>query len=226
VLSDATGNSAKLWLAARFRECNLHFDISHARGLVTCAIARHEVGVDVESDRSISTFPTLLRSGGSAPPVVSARFARQSGLPVLVAEGGGHQSGERDCAALFDPVRIAFHSERNIRSGRDDPAQWQCWDWHPTSIDGQRLSPRIAHGLTICGGDQEIEDVRPPPKARWNRRSCARIPGRRAGKRSVRCWNRASLCGDRTAMAMGCVPGSGVGAVDNWPAAATATSLA
>ena len=53
MLSEATGISRSLAfragefgkpaLAANFHECNLHFNISHTRGLVACAIARHEL---------------------------------------------------------------------------------------------------------------------------------------------------------------------------------------
>jgi 4'-phosphopantetheinyl transferase len=69
MLSEATGIPTQLWrfvieefgkpeLAVQFRECNLHFNISHTRGLVACAIAHQQVGVDVErSDRPISILP-------------------------------------------------------------------------------------------------------------------------------------------------------------------------
>ena len=30
----------------------------------------------------------------------------------------------------FEPVRIAFHPERNNRPGRDDPAEWRFWEWY------------------------------------------------------------------------------------------------
>jgi 4'-phosphopantetheinyl transferase len=65
MLSEATGLPARTWhyvtgefgkpaLAAEFSKWNLHFNISHTRGLAACAIAHQEVGVDVErSDRAV-----------------------------------------------------------------------------------------------------------------------------------------------------------------------------
>jgi len=65
MLSEATCLSTRTWryvtgefgkpaLAAEFSKWNLHFNISHTRGLAACAIASQEVGVDVErSHRSI-----------------------------------------------------------------------------------------------------------------------------------------------------------------------------
>jgi len=66
MLSEAAGLSTRTWryvvgefgkpaLAAEFSKWNLHFNISHTRGLAACAIASQKVGVDVErSHRSIN----------------------------------------------------------------------------------------------------------------------------------------------------------------------------
>ncbi len=65
MLSEATGLSTDVWrytvgqfgkpaLAADLSKWNLHHNISHTRGLATCAIATHDIGIDVErSDQTI-----------------------------------------------------------------------------------------------------------------------------------------------------------------------------
>ena len=110
MLSDATGLPTAIWryvtgefgkpaLAADCAGGGLRFNISHTRGFVACAIARDEVGVDVEASSSgepISILPTVLRPGGGA-----AREVRAAGgkglrvLPFLDVEGGFHQGDRR-----------------------------------------------------------------------------------------------------------------------------------
>ncbi|HLP65930.1 MAG TPA: phosphopantetheinyl transferase, partial [Rhizobium sp.] len=74
MLSEALGGDPRAWafetgrcgkpaLAVVYGRPRLHFNISHARGLVACAIACVPVGVDVEA------------SGGEASPAVVERFA-------------------------------------------------------------------------------------------------------------------------------------------------------
>src|ERR1700730_18628463 len=67
MLSDATGLPTATWryvqkefgkhaLAANCASSGLRFNISHTRGCVTCAVARDEVGVDVEASDRLTDF--------------------------------------------------------------------------------------------------------------------------------------------------------------------------
>src|ERR1019366_8753409 len=49
----------------------------------------------------------------------------------------------------FEPVRIAFHPERDNRPGRDDPADWQFWDWHPANDCVAALAVRSVHASSM-----------------------------------------------------------------------------
>jgi 4'-phosphopantetheinyl transferase len=171
MLSEATGISAGLWrfvtgefgkpaLAAQFRECNLRFNISHTRGLVACAIARQEVGVDVErSDRTVDLdiarhyfAPEEVRLLRSFPPDLQRKvFFRFWSLKEAFIKGTGEGlSRPLDSFAFaFDPVQIAFHPERDNRPGRDDTAQWQFWDWRPTNDCVAALAVRSADASLI-----------------------------------------------------------------------------
>lgn len=171
MLSEATGISTRLWcfvtgefgkpaLAAHFRECNLHFNISHTRGLVACAIARHEVGVDVErSDRTIDLdiarhyfAPEEVHLLRSFPPGQQDRvFFRFWSLKeaFIKATGEGLSRPLDSFAFAFEPVRITFHPERDKRPGRDDPADWRFWDWHPANDCVAAVAVRSADASSI-----------------------------------------------------------------------------
>jgi 4'-phosphopantetheinyl transferase len=171
MLSEATGISTNLWrfvtgefgkpaLAADFRECNLHFNISHTRGLVACAIARQEVGLDVE--RSNPTIdldiarryfaPEEVRLLSSFPPEQQGKvFFRFWSLKeaFIKATGEGLSRPLNSFAFSFEPVRIAFHPERDNRPGRDDPADWRFWEWHPANDCVAALAVRSANASSI-----------------------------------------------------------------------------
>ena len=171
MLSEATGVSTSQWrfvtgefgkpaLAPDFRECKLHFNISHTRGLVACAIARQEVGLDVErSDRTIDLdiarryfAPEEVRLLSSLPPGQQGNaFFRFWSLKeaFIKATGEGLSRPLDSFAFAFEPVRIAFHPERDKHAGRDDPADWRFWDWHPANNCVAALAVRSAHASSI-----------------------------------------------------------------------------
>jgi 4'-phosphopantetheinyl transferase len=171
MLSEATGIPTTLWrfatgefgkpqLAPDFRGCNLRFNISHTRGLVACAIARHEVGVDVErSDRKIdldiarhyfaSEEVRLMRA---FPRIEQEKvFFRLWSLKeaFIKATGEGLRRPLDSFAFAFDPVRIAFRPERDNRAGRNDQTEWQFWDWQPADDSVAALAVHGAHASSI-----------------------------------------------------------------------------
>ena len=171
MLSEVTGISTRAWrfvtgefgkpaLAADFREWNLHFNISHTRGLVACAIARHEVGVDVErSDRTIDLdiarryfAPEEVRILHSLPkPQQIDTFFRFWSLKeaFIKATGEGLSRPLDSFSFAFEPARVAFHAERNNRPGCDDPAEWRFWEWHPANDCVAALAIRSTHASSI-----------------------------------------------------------------------------
>jgi 4'-phosphopantetheinyl transferase len=171
MLSEATGQSTSTWrfvrgafgkpgLAADFRKSNLHFNISHTRGLVACAIACHEVGVDVErSDRTIDLdiarqyfAPEEVRILSSVPPNQQGEtFFRFWSLKeaLIKATGEGLSRPLSSFAFAFDPVRIAFHPERDRRDSRDNPAEWRFWEWCPADHCVAALAVRSTHASSI-----------------------------------------------------------------------------
>lgn len=120
----------------------LHFNISHTRGLVACALARTEVGIDVEaSDR---TAPLDVARHAFAPEEV----ARLDAVPAthrvetflrlwtlkeafIKATGEGLARPLHAFSFTLDPVRIAFHPERDEERRQDDPDSWQFGEWRP-----------------------------------------------------------------------------------------------
>jgi 4'-phosphopantetheinyl transferase len=183
MLSEATGISTNLWrfvtgefgkpaLAADFRECNLHFNISHTRGLVACAIALHEIGVDVERcDRTIDLdiaryhfAPEEVHLLRSFPPGQQAKiFFRFWSLKeaFIKATGEGLSRPLDSFAFGFDPVRITFHPERDKRPGRDDPADWRFGDWHPANdcVAAVAVRSADASSIRIDGGPARAADI-------------------------------------------------------------------
>jgi 4'-phosphopantetheinyl transferase len=184
MLSEATGISTKLWrfvtgefgkpaLAANFHECNLHFNISHTRGLVACAIARHEVGVDVErSDRKIDLD---IARHYFAPEEVSLMrsFPRSEQDKIffrlwslkeafIKATGEGLSRPLDSFGFAFEPVRIAFHPERDGHPGRNDPTEWQFWHWHPANHCVAALAVQRANAgpIRLDRGPARAADIR------------------------------------------------------------------
>jgi 4'-phosphopantetheinyl transferase len=146
-LSESTGLPTATWryvagefgkpaLAADCSGSGLHFNIAHTRGLVACAIAHDEVGVDVEaSDRMTDCdiadrffSPEEARLVRSSPPETRAHlFFRFWTLKeaFIKATGEGLTRPLDSFSFAFDPVRIQFHPERQDILRHDDPAAWR-----------------------------------------------------------------------------------------------------
>jgi 4'-phosphopantetheinyl transferase len=153
MLSDATGLPVTAWryvtgefgkpaLAGARAGGRLSFNISHTRGLVACAIAEDEVGVDVETaDRRVdlnlarSVFaPEEERLLNSAPAAARASlFLRFWTLKeaFIKATGEGLARPLKSFSFLLDPARICFHPERSGARAMDDPAAWQFAEFQP-----------------------------------------------------------------------------------------------
>jgi hypothetical protein len=63
----------------------------------------------------------------------------------------------------FEPVRIAFHPDRNNRPGRGDPAEWQFWEWHPANDCVAALAVRSTHlsSIGLDAGPARAADIGP-----------------------------------------------------------------
>ncbi len=155
MLSEATGLSTKAWryaagefgkpaLADELSKWKLHYNISHTHGLAACAIAAHDIGIDVErSDRTIDLgiardyfAPEEVQILNSAPPSQKNNiFFRFWSLKEAFIKATGEGLSRRldSFSFSFEPLRIAFHPEQNDRQPGDDPAEWRFWELHPTN---------------------------------------------------------------------------------------------
>jgi 4'-phosphopantetheinyl transferase len=152
MLSGATGLPTATWRYARppFGKPELapsrpggglRFNLSHTRGFVACAIAHDEIGLDVEaSDRPIDFAiadrffaPEEARLVNAAPPEQKAfLFFRFWTLKeaFIKATGEGLRRPLDTFSFSVDPLRIAFHPERDDIRRDDDPDAWQFFSGH------------------------------------------------------------------------------------------------
>jgi 4'-phosphopantetheinyl transferase len=171
MLSEATGLPTMTWryvlgefgkpaLAPNFSKLNLQFNISHTRGLVACAIAYNDVGVDIERvDQEIdlgiahSYFsPEEVRALVSAPQSQQVKmFFRFWSLKeaFIKATGEGLRRPLDSFSLSPGPLQIAFHPARNYHTCRDDPAEWQFWEWLPTNDSVASLAVRSSRTSAI-----------------------------------------------------------------------------
>jgi 4'-phosphopantetheinyl transferase len=153
MLSEATGLPTSSWryvtgefgkpaLEADCAGSELHFNISHTRGFVACAIARDEVGVDVEASDRMTDFdigdrffaPEEAQLVRSAPSETRASiFFRFWTLKeaFIKATGEGLTRPLDSFSFAFDPVRIVFHPEREDILRQDNRAAWQFAECRP-----------------------------------------------------------------------------------------------
>jgi 4'-phosphopantetheinyl transferase len=147
MLSEATGLPTAIWryarrefgkpiLAAEGADTGLRFNISHTRGFVACAIARDEVGLDVEASDRNTDFATADRFfapeearlvNAVAPADQACVFFRFWTLKeaFIKATGEGLRRPLDSFSFAFEPLRIAFHPEREDTPSNDDPSAWQ-----------------------------------------------------------------------------------------------------
>jgi 4'-phosphopantetheinyl transferase len=187
MLSNATGLPTATWryvtgefgkpaLAVHCARAGLRFSISHTRGLVACAIARVEVGVDVEaSDRQTDLdiadsvlAPEEAQVVKSALPEERAcMFFRFWTLKeaFIKATGEGLRRPLDSFSFKFDPVRIMFHPEREDTPRRDNPATWQFAESNPAPDRPLALAicQTTPRPLRVDAREARPEDVVPTP---------------------------------------------------------------
>jgi 4'-phosphopantetheinyl transferase len=171
LLSEVTGKPPAAWLfseseygrpelASRCAIDGLRFNISHTRGLVACAVAYRDVGVDVESadraadlDLADTVFaPEEVLVLKSAPPALQrGLFFRLWTLKeaFIKATGEGLNRPLDSFSFTLDPVRIRFHPERTRRSQSDDPAAWQFAEYRPSLHRHLALAVRRTESLPM-----------------------------------------------------------------------------
>lgn len=151
VLSEATGRPTAFWryakgpsgkprLAMEDAAGGLRFNISHTSGMVCCAVAHHDIGVDVEaSDRR---FDLAIADRFFAPEEVALLHAtppeRQVALffrfwtlkeAFIKTTGEGLSRPLASFSFAFDPPRVRFHPERDELRRNDDPALWRFMEF-------------------------------------------------------------------------------------------------
>jgi 4'-phosphopantetheinyl transferase len=133
--------------------------------LVACAVARHEVGVDVEASNRRVDFsiadrffaPEEARVVKSMAPDERSRiFFRFWTLKeaFIKATGEGLSRPLDSFSFTLEPVRITFHPEREQTPHRDDPSEWHFAECSPASDRmlalAVRLTGRRRLRLDVC----------------------------------------------------------------------------
>jgi len=135
----------RIWKTSIGSACaagGLRFNISHTRGLVACAIAYRELGVDEESaDRSTDIdIADIVFAPEEVSIVKSAHHERQRCLffrfwtlkeAFIKATGEGPRRPLDSFSFGLDPVRLKFHAERHSGSHPGDPDGWQFAEYRP-----------------------------------------------------------------------------------------------
>jgi 4'-phosphopantetheinyl transferase len=183
MLSKATGLSTKAWryvvgefgkpaLAADLASLNLHFSISHTNEMIACAIARDEVGVDVERlqrtiDLSIVQHffaPEEVWLLNSVSPDQQVEcFIRFWTLKEAFIKATGEGMGRPLDSFSFslDPVHITFHHRRNKRSSHENEAKWRFWEWRPANEFAVALAMRATGVIRVDAGPAWAADIGP-----------------------------------------------------------------
>jgi 4'-phosphopantetheinyl transferase len=154
MLSEVTGRPIDTWryvkgafgkpaLATDCGCSGLHFNISHTRGFAACAIARADVGVDIEASDRRTDF--ALANHFFAPEeadiVRSVPAERRASVffrfwtlkeAFIKATGEGLSRPLDSFSFTFNPLDIRFHREREDWPREDDPLAWQFAEFRPT----------------------------------------------------------------------------------------------
>jgi 4'-phosphopantetheinyl transferase len=138
------GAQGKPAVAPGFGDGSLTFNLSHTRGMVACALARHsEIGVDVEApDRPRADYATICRSFSPDEARLVAEASRDSRSDLFfrlwtLKESFVKATGEGLFRPLdsfsfgFDPVRIVFHRWPGTVTAGDDATRWQFAEFRP-----------------------------------------------------------------------------------------------
>lgn len=152
MLSDALGGDPRAWafeigsfgkpaLAAPHLRLRPHFNISHTRGLVACAIASVPVGVDVEASKVEVSLAVAEHFASSERAMLAkaagderqAMFFRLWTLKEAYLKATGEGLSGRLNSPVFqlDPLRVTFDRP-------EDPGCWQFFEYLP--CDEYRLA--------------------------------------------------------------------------------------
>lgn len=169
--SDVTGKPSAGWrfvegkygrpeLASHCAADGLQFSISHARGVVACAVAYGPVGVDVESADHVPEFSIadVVFSSEEALLLKSAPPDLQRGLffrlwtlkeAFIKATGEGLNRPLDSFSFTFDPLRIHFHPGSTGSPPSDDPTEWQFAEYRPSPHQYVALAARHVESKPI-----------------------------------------------------------------------------
>ena len=153
MLSEATGVSPDTWrfsigrygkpaVADDSAAGGLRFNLTHTAGLAACAIARDDIGVDVEAaERRVDLdlaerffAPSeVLAVRSAAPERRTELFFRFWTLKEAFIKATGEGLNRRLASFSFtlDPVRISFHPLDALDPCKEDPEQWQFAEYRP-----------------------------------------------------------------------------------------------
>jgi 4'-phosphopantetheinyl transferase len=146
----AKGDHDKPSLAAPFDSHGLHFNLTHARGLVAFAIARAPLGIDVENfamrdpplevARSYFTESEADALERLTPEAQRARFFALWTLKEswLKADGRGLSAGLENAEFELDDS----HRVTRVRLAADDARAWSFQQWWPSSEHVMALAVR------------------------------------------------------------------------------------
>ncbi|UFZ04107.1 4'-phosphopantetheinyl transferase superfamily protein [Bradyrhizobium ontarionense] len=145
-----TSPTGKPAIASVAGEPPLRFNLSHTKGLVTCAVGfGHDVGIDVEVGDQIEDELGLAERFFAPGEVsllrgVSADRRRETFLQIwtlkeayIKTTGAGLTCPLAGFTFGFDPIHIRFGPDI-----ADDPANWQFFQWRPTDRHQIALAAR------------------------------------------------------------------------------------
>jgi 4'-phosphopantetheinyl transferase len=138
------GEFGKPAIAGEQKGLGLHFSISHTRGCAACAIAFHEVGVDVEaadrpidigvSRRFLTADEHALVLRAPIPERAAAFFAIWTLKEAFIkATGEGLRRPLTSFSIALNPPRINFHPSAMAPPCTDDPANWELAQFYATA---------------------------------------------------------------------------------------------
>jgi 4'-phosphopantetheinyl transferase len=183
MLTEATGLPITTWrfvagkfgkpaLTSEFSTLNLHFNISHTRGLAACAIANRQIGVDVE--RFDAGINLNLAQNYFAPEEIQILDITPSSQRVqtffrlwslkeayIKATGDGLSRPLNSFSFSLDPIGITFHPDRQGRPCHDDPVDWRFWEFPSINDCAAALGMQLvtADAIQLDVGPAQPRDI-------------------------------------------------------------------
>jgi 4'-phosphopantetheinyl transferase len=168
--SFSRGEYDKPELAAPFAVHGLHFNLTHAPGLVALAVGRSALGIDVENCavrdpplEVVRSYFTALEAEALEALDPAARAARFFALWTLKeswlkADGRGLSAGLENVEFTLD----AGHRVINVRLAADDARLWSFQQWWPSPEHVMALGVR-REALTAAPPQVELRRFVPAP---------------------------------------------------------------